>query len=49
MEVIGEERPSIDGEGTLLGEGGQAGKEIVLILVVEEDLPPFHPPTDDMM
>jgi len=47
--MVRKEGPGIDLQGFILGKEGQARKEIVPIPVTEKNLPPFNPPTDDMM
>jgi hypothetical protein len=49
VEVIWKEGPSVDPEEVRLDKGGQAGEEVVPVLIVEEDLPPLDSSADDVM
>jgi hypothetical protein len=49
VEVIRKEGPSVDPEEVRLDKGGQAGEEVVPVLIVEEDLPPLDSSADDVM
>ena len=49
MEVIGKERPSVDGECTRLSKAGEAPDEIVLVVLIAEDDLPVQPSPHHMV
>jgi hypothetical protein len=49
VKMIGEESPSIAGCFCSLEVGGKPLQEIIAVIIIEEDLAPINPTTDDMV